>query len=172
LNGITGCLDINFLPEKDENMSKIQKFFGEYAFLSNFSKHVGVVTIPGKNGKDLNFHHVEGAFQAMKCEDPEMREDFIALEPNEAKRLGNIIKLRKNWEDIKDNIMFDCLKQKFEKNNDLKELLIETGDAELIEGNTWHDNYWGVCCCERCKNNKPGKNRLGKLLMKLRASYK
>ena len=41
-----------------------------------------------------------------------------------------------------------------------------TGDAELIEGNTWHDNYWGVCSCSKC--NGRGKNRLGKLLMKVR----
>ena len=37
----------------------------------------------------------------------------------------------------------------------------------LIEGNTWHDNYWGDCSCNRCKS-KSGENMLGILLMELR----
>lgn len=51
----------------------------------------------------------------------------------------------------------------------LKKKLLETGDAELIEGNYWHDNTWGQCYCPRCKN-KIGENHLGKLLMKIRES--
>jgi hypothetical protein len=48
------------------------------------------------------------------------------------------------------------------------EKLLETKNAELIEGNIWHDNFWGSCECSRC-NHKPGKNMLGRLLMEYRA---
>lgn len=43
---------------------------------------------------------------------------------------------------------------------EIKEKLLEAGDAELIEGNYWHDCYWGVC-------EEQGKNKLEKILMKI-----
>ena len=47
---------------------------------------------------------------------------------------------------------------------------LATGGAVLVEGNTWHDNYWGCCTCSRCAGRR-GRNNLGRLLMKLRAEY-
>jgi predicted NAD-dependent protein-ADP-ribosyltransferase YbiA (DUF1768 family) len=41
-------------------------------------------------------------------------------------------------------------------------MLLETKDATLIEGNTWGDQYWGVCA-------GVGENHLGKLLMQIRS---
>ena len=52
------------------------------------------------------------------------------------------------------------IREKF-KHTDLKELLLSTGDQELVEGNTWNDTYWGICRGE-------GQNNLGKILMKVR----
>jgi predicted NAD-dependent protein-ADP-ribosyltransferase YbiA (DUF1768 family) len=49
----------------------------------------------------------------------------------------------------------------------LRAMLLATGNEELIEGNTWHDNTWGDCSCDACKDIE-GKNMLGKLLMKVR----
>jgi predicted NAD-dependent protein-ADP-ribosyltransferase YbiA (DUF1768 family) len=54
---------------------------------------------------------------------------------------------------------------------ELAEKLLATGDAELIEGTTWHDNTWGNCSCPQCENI-PGENRLGKLLMQVREEIK
>lgn len=62
--------------------------------------------------------------------------------------------------------MYEALQKKF-ADDQLKEKLLTTGDEWLEEGNTWHDNYWGICHCDRCQN-KIGQNNLGKLLMKLR----
>lgn len=56
--------------------------------------------------------------------------------------------------------MEDLLREKFQR-KDLKQKLLDTGDAELIEGNTWGDTYWGMV------GNK-GHNHLGRLLMKVR----
>lgn len=61
--------------------------------------------------------------------------------------------------------MYDICIAKFMQNKNLAQLLIETGDATLIEGNTWGDRVWGVC-------DGVGENRLGKILMQIRAKMK
>lgn len=78
----------------------------------------------------------------------------------EAKRLGQKVKLRKDWEEVKRKYMYRFLRRKF-RHKELRRKLRATGDAKLIEGNNWDDTYWGVC-------DGVGKNHLGKLLMKLR----
>ena len=60
--------------------------------------------------------------------------------------------------------MRDALIQKF-SDKKLQKKLIDTGDAELIEGNWWGDKFWGVCEGE-------GENHLGKLLMEVREMFK
>jgi ribA/ribD-fused uncharacterized protein len=72
--------------------------------------------------------------------------------------------MRDDWNDIKIDVMRDLLQEKF-SDDDLRELLLATGDAELIEGNTWNDYFWGVCLGE-------GQNWLGKLLMEVRKELK
>ena len=137
----------------------IDSFKEEYAFLSNF--YDCPVTYDG-----LTYRNSEAAFQAQKTEDEEVRKQFTTLPPNKAKYLGRNVKLREDWELIKDVIMYGVCKAKF-SNEELKEKLLATGNEELIEGTTWHDNYWGNCTCEKCKHIE-GKNRLGKTLMAIR----
>jgi predicted NAD-dependent protein-ADP-ribosyltransferase YbiA (DUF1768 family) len=57
------------------------------------------------------------------------------------------------------------LRQKFSKPEFIS-LLLNTSNREIIEGNYWHDNYWGSCTCDKCGNK--GLNKLGILLMKIR----
>ena len=83
------------------------------------------------------------------------------MAPNKAKAKGRNVILRSDWEQIKNKIMYEVCYAKFTQNPELKEKLLLTGDEELIEGNTWHDTYWGVC-------NRRGKNKLGKILMRIR----
>lgn len=134
---------------------KIISFQGEYRFLSNFWP-VNVVL------GDILFSSVEHAYQAGKTDDINERYKIRDLAtPGQAKRAGKKLKLRSNWDDnLKWNLMYYLVFQKF-KNTELREKLIATGDAEIIEGNTWGDTYWGVC-------NGVGKNHLGKILMLLR----
>jgi predicted NAD-dependent protein-ADP-ribosyltransferase YbiA (DUF1768 family) len=71
--------------------------------------------------------------------------------------------MRPDWESVKLQVMEDLLVQKFADEH-LEKQLQETGDADLIEGNYWGDDFWGV------DKKKGGKNHLGKLLMKIRDS--
>lgn len=148
-------------------MEKIEKFDGQYAFLSNFYDS----PLP-TNGGEVIYPTVEHYFQAMKTENPREREKIrLAPTPGKAKRLGRNVNLRADWEEVKQSVMKYALIKKFNNNPELKSLLLETGDAELVEGNDWHDNYWGNCSCAKCANI-PGANHLGKLLMEIREDYK
>ena len=136
----------------------IDKFRGEYAFLSNFAPCK--VTYNGRTYKT-----VEHAFQAAKSLDPDIRWQFqYCRSAGEAKQRGKMVKLRPDWEEIKDKVMLTGLRKKF-TDPELRSLLLATGDEELIEGNYWGDTYWGVC-------NGAGQNKLGKLLMQVREEIK
>jgi ribA/ribD-fused uncharacterized protein len=132
----------------------IDKFEDEYRFLSNFWK----CTIEYEG---ITYPSTEHAYQAQKTLDPETRIKIAQAKTEaQAKRMGKTIKVREDWNDIKLKVMEDLLRIKF-KIPELRQLLIDTGTQELVEGNWWKDYYWGVC-------NGKGKNYLGKLLMKLR----
>ena len=142
----------------------IKEFSGIYEFLSNFWRspfvHEGIM-----------YSTNEHFFQAMKTLDPKERLWIACAEtPGVAKRRGRQCTLRPDWEQIKEEVMLTGLRLKFAIPT-LRIQLLMTGNEELIEGTTWHDNEWGDCSCERCKNI-PGKNKLGKLLMQVRAEIK
>ena len=109
-------------------MRIIDHFTGEYFFLSNFFETPVLYS-------DLLFENAEAAFQSAKC--PERKGEFCHLKPSEAKRLGRRVKLRSDWDEVKDHVMYEVCKAKFTQNDGLKHKLKDTGDAILIEGNTW-----------------------------------
>ena len=143
----------------------IESFSGRYNFLSNFYpakiEHQGI-TYPTLEHyyvsmKVKNDQQIDGKYITMiDCR------ELIAKMPNPArvKQFGKIIKVRRDWDDVKLDIMLWGIREKF-KHTDLKDLLLSTGDQELVEGNTWNDTYWGICRGE-------GQNNLGKILMKVR----
>lgn len=138
----------------------IDKFDGEYAFLSNF--YYSPITIG-----DITYPTVEHYFQAMKTMDINARREIAAAEtPGKAKRMGRSVTLRPDWEAVKFDIMRAGLVEKF-KIPELREKLLATGDARLKEGTTWHDNIWGSCSCANCGDR--GRNLLGMLLENVRA---
>lgn len=132
----------------------IDRFDGEYFFLSNFED--SSITYDG-----ITYKNVEAAFHAQKVFDREKKKEFSNLNPSEAKRLGRRVKLRSDWESVKVDIMTDLVRIKFLQNPDLKKKLLATGDKILIEGNWWNDQFWGVCKGE-------GQNYLGGILMMIR----
>lgn len=134
----------------------IGEFKGRYFFLSNFYESPLVYD-------GYRFGNAEAAFQAAKC--PNRMAEFCNLNPSEAKRLGRRVYLRSDWESVKDKVMYEVCLCKFTQNSELLERLLQTGNDELIEGNTWGDKVWGVC-------DGIGENRLGKILMQIRGELR
>ena len=133
----------------------IDSFTGDYAFLSNFATSTIVWEGP-------DYPTVEHAYQASKTLDPQVRQRIReAKSPGDARRLGRTASLRPDWERKRFHVMRQLLAQKFNTLRDLQELLLATGDAWLVEANTWGDTYWGV-------SDGKGANHLGLLLMELR----
>lgn len=131
-----------------------------YEFLSNF--YPAEVSVGS-----LAFSCVEVAYVASKTTDLSLRAKIqLITRPGVAKRLGRRIRLRQNWEFIKDEVMLDLIRQKFFLHAELAKKLLATGGHILVEGNTWGDRYWG---CTRRKDGKwTGRNKLGIILMKVR----
>ncbi|OSA90722.1 UNVERIFIED_ORG: swarming motility protein YbiA [Clostridium botulinum] len=130
------------------------QFRGEYFFLSSFY-------ICRINYKGIIYNTVEAAFQSMKSKDVEERKECVQLTPKEATIKGNKIFLREDWEEIKEDVMYNICLCKFSQNADLAKRLIETGDAYLEQGSSWNDKEWGTV-------DGVGENILGKILMKVR----
>jgi ribA/ribD-fused uncharacterized protein len=143
----------------------IDCFKYQYNFLSNFYQ----VNI---EWQFKIWPSVEHIFQASKT-NKKVQQEIIRKVPTcrMAKQYGKAIILRDDWEKIKDTMMYLAVYQKFFQHEYLQRKLIDTGIAKLVEGNSWHDNYWGDCKCSRCANIK-GQNKLGKTLMTVRARIK
>lgn len=152
--------------------AKIDSFSGEWDFLSNF--YLCVVEYEG-----IKYASVEHAYQAAKTLDLKKREvlslDFNPnLHPGHAKRIGRKLKLRPDWEEIKISVMRELLIQKFSQPR-LRQKLLSMMNVELIEGNWWHDTFWGVCTgrdgrgCYVGPHEPYGENQLGTLLMEVRS---
>lgn len=133
----------------------INSFRDEYFFLSNM--YPCSVTFEGQT-----YPSSESAFQAAKCLDENDRRAFTNLNGYAAKKKGRRVSLRPDWESVKLDIMFAILQNKFEKPA-LQKMLLATGNAKLVEGNTWNDTFWGVDIA-----SGSGLNNLGVLLMRVR----
>ena len=145
-------------------MQAISEFEGDYRFLSNFWP--SVVVMDGHP-----YDSIEHAYQAAKTLDDDLRRPFREnVNANMAKKMGNALALRHDWEEVKLGIMKELVRNKF-GNFDLMDKLLATGDAILIEGNWWHDNFWGNCSCGKCRGQS-GQNNLGKTLMEIREEYR
>lgn len=146
-------------------MKKITRFKGLYRFLSNFYKSPIYY-------QNKIYPTAEHLYQTLKTGDPKERERIRqAGHPNKARKLGQTLFLREDWEGVKDNAMFLIVKLKFLQNDRLRKRLLNTGERLLIENNYWHGNYWGNCLCSKCRQIK-GRNQLGKILMKTRENLR
>ena len=140
----------------------INDFTGDYYFLSNFSS--SPIYEEPKPGEIIEYPTVEHYFQAMKTKNLGLRKKIAAAAtPGQAKCMGRHLQLRPDWENIKLDVMASAIRGKFEW-PELRKKLLATGDEELEEGNTWHDNFWGNCHCKKCQSI-PGLNYLGAILM-------
>lgn len=139
---------------------EIDYFREEYEFLSNF--------YPAKLVFDgITYFNSESAYQAQKCLHPEERMRFAHLSSDEAKRLGQSVERRPDWNQVKCRIMEEIVFEKFAQNPVLAQALLDTGSKPLKEGNYWGDLYWGVDL-----KTGEGENHLGKILMRLREHFR
>jgi N-glycosidase YbiA len=133
----------------------------KYGCFSNFSPH----------GIELDGRYwptVEHYFQAQKFTDKVQRERIAsARTPKDAKTLGWDRKLavRPGWDQIKDDVMLRAVRKKFATHERIRAILLATGDEALVE-NAPSDSYWG------CGADGSGKNRLGEILMQVRAELR
>ena len=134
----------------------IDRFVGPYRWLSNFWPCVVIL-----DGSE--YRSVEHAYQAAKTLDPREREEFRKPDTTSAmaKAMGKHVTQRADWHEVRIPVMTDLVWQKFSTNQSLADLLIETGQADIVEGNWWNDVFWGVC-------RGVGHNHLGKILMAVR----
>ncbi|WP_255564159.1 NADAR family protein [Mameliella sp. CS4] len=110
-----------------------------YAEFSNFAPY-------GVEKDGLWWRTVEHYFQAMKFHDIAHRERIrLCSRPKRAKSLGmsREIPLRDDWEEVKDGIMLDAVRDKFTLHRGPRDLLLSTGDAQIVE-NAPMDAYWGA----------------------------
>jgi ribA/ribD-fused uncharacterized protein len=140
----------------------------EWAFLSNFYVADEPLWVD-----DKSYATGEHLFQAYKARTTKAHEKIRkAKSPGVAKMRGKTCRLRDDWEEIKYDVMRLTLKTKFSTHREEGALLLNTGDALLIEGTDWGDTVWGV---ERTNDRFdlwPGRNWLGTLLMARRAELR
>lgn len=120
----------------------------------------------------IEYPTAEHAYQAAKARKKEVREWILsapspALVAMAAHGLytWDIVE---DWSKIKVDRMRDVLRAKFSQHSDLKEILLQTGNARLVEAgrtNNAVNRYWGEV-------NGKGLNMLGMLLMEIRAELR
>ena len=129
----------------------------EHGYLSNFSAYP--IFLSGKR-----WPTTEHYFQAQKFLDEKLQMQIChANGPRRAAEMGRDRKypLRRDWESVKDDVMREAVRAKFTQHADLRELLLATDDARIVE-HTAIDSYWAD------GGDGTGKNRLGLILMEVR----
>lgn len=136
----------------------IDTFENEFRFLSNY--YPASVQYDGSV-----YPSVEHAYQAAKTLDLNTRRTIrMEPDPDAAKRLGRASEIREDWEQIKLSVMASLIREKFEDMHLAQQLLL-TGNAELVEENSWGDTFWGKC-------EGVGSNHVGRILMDVRSEIR
>lgn len=137
-----------------ETKDAIHGLFGKFRPLSNF--HVEDLIVD-----DMLFHCSEAAYMAQKTHNLNEKKALQPLVGGAAKRFGQKITLREDWEEVKVDAMMKVVRAKFQQSKFCRDLLLSTGDKLIVESNWWGDDFWGIC-------SSFGQNNLGKILMSIR----
>lgn len=137
---------------------RVSERYGEFSNFAPFPIEIDGVHWPAS----------EHYFQAQKFVDTERAEAIRQVpSPMIAARMGRSRNhpIRADWESIKDDVMYQAVRAKFTQHAGLRDLLLTTGDAEIIE-HTTNDSYWGD------GGDGRGLNKLGKTLMRVRSELR
>ena len=136
---------------------RFYKGFGEYGYLATYSNY-------GFFKDGVFWKTSEHYYQAQKFMDSDTK---IRIQNAETPKIASTIgrdrklNLRSDWEEVKQDVMFDAVYYKFKQNKDILQKLLDTGNARIVEA-TVKENYWG------CGPNNDGQNNYGKILIKVR----
>ena len=145
------------MPGPDRRIIKFYRTGDAYGEFSNFAAFP--IELNGRTWPTSEHY-----FQAQKfAGTPHEEEVRLASSPMLAAKMGRDQSrpLRADWETVKDDIMRQAVRAKFAQHAELAELLLSTGDAQLIE-HTKNDNYWAD------GGDGTGRNMLGQILEELR----
>ena len=142
-------------------MIKFYRVGDEYGEFSNFARYP--ITVDGREWPTSEHYYQAQKYAGTKHEEKVRLVDS----PGKAWRLGNdpALPLRADWEEVKDDVMRKAVHAKFSQHDSLRELLLSTGNAKIVE-HTKNDSYWGD------GGDGSGKNTLGKILMSIRLGLK
>lgn len=141
-------------------MRQVLRFYSvrdELGELSNFAPYP--IVLDGQRWPTSEHY-----FQAQKFVDRATQEEIRKVSaPGLAAEMGRDRrrKLRRDWERVKRDVMRRAVEAKFRQHPELRELLLATGDAVLVE-HTDRDAYWGD------GGDGSGENHLGRILMAVR----
>ena len=133
----------------------------EYGWLSNFSEH-------GFTLEGVRWPSVEHFYQAQKYAGAETQDRIRKADtPRKARKAGQDRSLvpRPDWDAVKEVVMRKAVSAKFAQNWGLRELLVATGDQELMHESA-SDLFWGR------SQDRVGDNRLGTIIMEVRQALR
>ena len=110
----------------------------------------------------------EHYYQAHKFTDLELQAKICkAPKPIAAKKLADLRRgsIRPDWDTVKDEVMYRAVRCKFEQHSELRDLLLATGDEDIVEAAP-NDYYWGV------GREGTGQNKLGRIIERIRAELR
>lgn len=150
------------MKRTDYQINPEKMFSGDLMFLSNlYACEIPMNVL----GHPFVFGSAEAAFQAGKCLDPGHVQLFTRVADGAAaKKLGERVPPRKDWDMYRLAWMKQVLTCKFTRNPELMKKLIDTYPLPLTNTNTWGDTFWGVC-------QGVGEDHLGRLLTQLRNEH-
>ena len=133
----------------------IGPFRGKWAKLGNYSPCL--IFMDGHA-----YNSLEHAYQAAKTTDETLRKAIRdQATPAQAKKLARSLPIRPDWDEVKLDVMYTLLVEKFAQEPE-RSTLLSTGDEDIAEVNWWNDRFWGQ------DYEGKGENHLGKLLMRVR----
>src|SRR4051794_31400627 len=99
---------------------------------------------------------VEVEFQALKHIGHPWRQKIIrSVGPGKAKKFGRHWQLtpqeKKDWDNVSRDVMLRLQREKYQRSRIARAWLLGTGKKLIVEGNVWHDNFWGNCHCGQAR---------------------
>lgn len=150
------------METRDQDPIRFYETSDEFGCFANFSPHP--IRLKGKTWPTSEHY-----FQAQKFAGTPLEEEIRKVKkPGIAFRKGNSrrkARPAKGWDNKRDQVMREALNAKFTQHEELKQILLSTGNRKIVE-HTEKDSYWGD------GGNGTGKNRLGQLLMELRTKLR